>query len=150
MATSARGPAALLALAGLALILFSVAAIAAGLFFAERIRAMLPPVAIDAAAVGGGAVALGAAAGLLGALHLAVALAIRHRARQAAVPAIVLSAVMSVVALGWATAALVSFASGSGPPAAMLPAGIGLAAVALGYGWATVVLIGLRRSAERS
>lgn len=148
MATSARGPAALLALLGLVLLLLGAAAIGAGLVFAERIRAMLPPVAIDAAAVGGALVALGGAAGLLGAAHLAVALAIRRRARRAAVPAIVLSAVMSVVTLGWATAALVSFASGSGPSAAMLPAGIGLAVVALGYGWATAVLIGLRGSAE--
>ncbi|HYM52985.1 MAG TPA: hypothetical protein VEW45_05845 [Candidatus Dormibacteraeota bacterium] len=148
MAGSAHGPALLLALAGLVLVLLCAAGVAAGLLFAERLHALLPPVAIDAAAVGGATVALGGAAGLLAAVHLTSALALWRGVRQAAVPAIVLSATMSVVALGWAVAALVSSVSGSGPLVIVLPAGICLVLVAVGYAWAMGVLIGLRRRAQ--
>jgi hypothetical protein len=148
MARSAHGPSALLAVAGILLLLLCATGVAAGLLFAERIHAMLPPVTIDAAAVGGATVALGAAAGLLGVTHLGLALALWRGVRQASVPAIVLSATMSLVALGWALAALVSVASGSGVVAVTLPGGIGLVLVAAGYAWATSVLIGLRREGQ--
>jgi hypothetical protein len=144
VASPARRPATLLALAGLVLLVVCAAGVTAGLLFAERLFALLPPVSIDAAAVGGATVALGIATGLLGVVHLALALGLRRGMRQVAVPSIVLCAAMSVLALAWAVAALVSAASGSAPPAAMLAAGIGLALVALGYAWAGGVLIGLR------
>jgi hypothetical protein len=149
MAGSARGPAALLAAAGVALLVVSAAGVVAGLLFAERLYALLPPVTIDAAAVGGATVALGLAAGLLGAGHLALALALWRGMSQATVPATVLSATMAVVAFGWSVAALVSLASGSGVTTILLPGGIGLVLVAVGYGWAAGALIGLRRPDER-
>jgi hypothetical protein len=145
MARSAHRPAALLALAGLILVLLGAAGIAAGLLLAERLYALLPPVTIDVEAVGGATVAFGVASGLLGITHGFLAWALRRGLPTATVPSIVLCATMAVVALGWAVAALVSAASGSAPPAAMLAAGIGLGLVAVAYGWAGAVLIGLRR-----
>ena len=123
-------PATLLALAGAVLLLICIAGVAVGLLFAERLFALLPPVTIDAAAVGGAAVALGVAIGLLGVVHRGLAVGLRRGARAAAVPAIVLCASMAVISLAWAVAALVSAASGSAPVAAMLAAGIGLLLVA--------------------
>lgn len=148
MASPARRPATLLALAGLVLLLICASGVAAGLLFAERLFALLPPVTIDAAAVGGATVALGIASGLLGVVHLGLALGLRRGVRLVAVPSIVLCTAMSVLALAWAVAALVSAASGSAPAAAMLAAGIGLGLVAVAYAWAGSVLIGLRRGSE--
>ena len=145
MASSARRPAILLALAGLGLLVLGAAGVVAGLTLAERIYALLPPVTIDAAAVGGAAVAFGVTAGLLGIAHGVLALGLRRGLPAATVPSIVLCATMAVATLGWAIAALVSAASGAAPLAAMLAAGIGLGLVAGAYGWAGAILIGLRR-----
>ena len=144
MASPVHRPAALLAAAGMLLLLICAAGVAAGLLFAERLFALLPPVTIDAAAVGGASVALGLAIGLLGVVHLVLAIGLRRGVGLVAVPAIVLCASMAVLSLAWAVAALVSAASGSAPPAAMLLAGMGLLLVAAAYGWAGGVLIGLR------
>jgi hypothetical protein len=148
MASSARRPATLLALAGLGLLLLGAAGIFAGLTLAERIYALLPPVTIDAAAVGGAAVAFGVTAALLGIAHGVLALGLRRGLPVATVPSIVLCATMAVVALGWAIAALVSAASGAAPPAAMLAAGIGLGLVAGAYGWVGASLMELRQRPE--
>jgi len=144
MSRTATRPAILLALAGVVLLVACAAGVSAGLLLAERIYALLPPVTIDAAAVGGATVALGVAAGLLGLLHLALAVALRRAVLAAVVPTIVLCATMAVLAISWAVAALVSSASGSGPPAAMVGAGIGLVLVAAAYAWSGAILIGLR------
>jgi hypothetical protein len=147
MANPAHRSAAILTAAGALLLLLGVGGVMAGTLFADRLYALLPPeVTVDAAAVGGGTVALGVGVGVLGAIHLALGLALWRAVVAASVPAIVLSAAMAVIALGWAAAALVSAVSGTGLPAAMLPAGIGLLLVAAAYGWAASVLIGLRRS----
>jgi hypothetical protein len=145
MAHSENRPAALIALAGLILVLLGAAALFVGLTLAERLYALLPPVTIDAAAVGGATVAFGVASALLGMAHGVLALGLRRAVPTATVPAIVLCATMAVVSVGWAVAALVSAASGSAPAAAMLAAGIGLLLVALAYGWAGAVLMRLRR-----
>jgi hypothetical protein len=148
MASPAHRPALVLATAGLFLLLICAAGVAAGLLFAERLFALLPPVTIDAAAVGGATVALGIAIGLLGVIHLALAVALRRGAHAAVVPSIVLCAAMTVLSLAWAVAALVSAVSGSAPAAAMLAAGVGLTLVAGAYAWAGGVLIGLRGRSE--
>jgi len=144
MASSAHRPAMLLAAAGLVLLLICAAGVGAGLLLAERLFALLPPVTIDAAAVGGATVALGLAIGLLGVAHLLLAIGLRRGVRLVVVPSIVLCAAMAVLSLAWAVAALVSAASGSAPPAAMLVAGIGLLLVAAAYAWGGGILIGLR------
>jgi hypothetical protein len=145
MVRSAHRPAALIALAGLILTLLGAAAIVAGLTLADRLYALLPPVTIDVAAVGGATVAFGVASALLGIAHGALALGLRRAVPTATVSSIVLCATMAVVSLGWAVAALVSAASGSAPAPAMLAAGIGLALVAVAYGWAGAALMRRRR-----
>jgi hypothetical protein len=136
---------ALLLLAGGLLAAAGSAGLVIGLAFAAWLYSLLPPLQIDAAAVGGAATATGVVLLLLGLAHGLSAAALRRREPAALTPVAVLCVTMSLLALGWATAALVSAASGSGPALAMLPAGVGLAAAALGYGWIARRLIGLRR-----
>ncbi|HEX5579074.1 MAG TPA: hypothetical protein VFY43_05345, partial [Candidatus Limnocylindria bacterium] len=63
-------------------------------------------------------------------------------------PTVVLCVAMAVLSIGWAVAALVSAAAGTGIPAAMLPAAVALGLVALAYGWAARRLIGLSPDPE--
>jgi hypothetical protein len=134
----------LLTLVGLLLGLVAVVGVVAGLVLAERIYALLPPLTIDQAAVGGAAFALGLAAALLGVVHLGAGVLVRRGVRAALVPVTALCAAMGVLAIAWAAAALVSAAAGTGAPTVMLPAGTALLVLALGYAWAVADLIGLR------
>jgi hypothetical protein len=141
------GPVLVLVGAGILFLLGGAVGIYAGLFLAEPIHRLLPAeITSDAAAIGGAALALGGALLLTGVTHLVVSGVLRRG--RGLVAGIALCAVMATLALGWAVAALVSAAAGSAPPAAMLPAGIGLALVAGAYGWAAAVVQRLRRSAR--
>jgi hypothetical protein len=93
------------------------------------VRAQLPPVAIDAAAVGGALAALGFASVALGAVHLVAVAGLRRRARWATTATVVLAATLSMLWLAAAVAALVSARQGAG----FVAAGIGLAVLALAY-----------------
>ena len=117
-----------------------------GLFFAPWLHDQLPPVLIDAAAVGGAATALGALLLGLAAAHLAAAVGLIRGVAVLHTPAVVLCVAMAVLSVAWAAAALVSAAAGTGIPSAMLPAAVALGLVALAYGWAARRLIGLPRS----
>lgn len=145
----ARPPAravAILVVAGAILCLAGAAAAAVGLLNPTLISDRLPPEAIiDAAAVGGAAVALGVATALLGVAHLGTAVALRRGVGLATTGGVVLSASMAVLAFAFAVAALVSLASGAAPPIVMLPAALGLAAGAVGYAVATAAIIGAGR-----
>ncbi len=137
-------PALVLTGAGLVLMLAGGAGVFAGLALADRIHALLPDeITSDAAAIGGAAMALGAALLLAGIAHLLLAAAIRRD--RSLVAGIVLCVVMSVIAVGWAVAALVSAAAGSAPAGGMVPAAIGLAGVAAAYAWAAALLMERRR-----
>lgn len=137
-----------LVVAGALLCVAGAAAIALGLLNPELISDRLPPEAIiDAAAVGGAAVALGVATELLGVAHLGIALALRRGAGLAVTGGVVLSASMAVLAFAFAIAALVSLASGSAPAIVMLPAAVGLAVGAVGYAVAAAAIIGAGRPA---
>jgi hypothetical protein len=136
---------ALLLLAGGLLAAAGAVGLVIGIVFAAWLYSLLPPLQIDVAAVGGAATATGVVLLLLGLAHGLAALALQRREPAALTPVAVLCVTMSLLAIGWATAALVSAASGSGPAVAMLPAGIGLGAVAVGYGWIARRLIGLRQ-----
>jgi hypothetical protein len=130
---------------GLLLLLAGGAGILAGLFLAERIHALLPTeITSDAAAIGGAALALGAALVLVGAAHLVLAAAVRRG--RLLVAAIVACAVMAATLLGWAVAAVVSAAAGGAPVAGMVPAGIGLGALSVAYGWSAASLLDRRRA----
>jgi hypothetical protein len=130
---------------GIVLLLAGAAGVFAGLALAERIHALLPEeITSDPAAIGGAALALGAALISTGTLHLVVAAAVR--AGRGIVAAIVLTTVMAALAVGWAVTALVSAAAGSVALDAMLPAAIGLGAAAAAYGWSAAKLLGTRRA----
>jgi hypothetical protein len=53
---------------------------------------------------------------------------------------------MAAILLGWAVAALVSAAAGDAPAAAMVPAGLGLTALALAYAWSGAIIMEQRRT----
>lgn len=133
---------AILLVAGIVLVLGGAAAVAVGLFNPAFISSQLPPDAeIDAPAVGGAAVALGVATALLGFAHFVTAAALRQGVGVAATGAVVLSATMAILALGFAVAAVVSIASGSAPAIYMVPAAIGLVVGVVGYGIVTAIVI---------
>lgn len=145
----ARRPARAIAIlvgAGAILCLAGVAAAALGLLNPNLISDRLPPEAIvDAAAVGGAAVALGVATGGLGLIHLATAIALRRGVGLAATGGVVLAASMAVLSFAFAIAALVSLASGAAPALLMVPAAVGLSGGAIGYALAASTIIGAQR-----
>jgi len=137
---------AILLISGAILCLAGAAAAAVGLINPNLISDRLPPEAIiDAAAVGGAAVALGVATGLLGLAHLAIALALRRGIGLAMTGGVVLTASMGVLSFAFAVAAAVSAASGSAPAVLMLPAALGLTAGVIGYAVAAVAIMGAER-----
>lgn len=140
------GPAVpILVAAGIILSLIGIGAAVVGWLNPRLISDQLPPeAAIDAAAVGGAAVALGVAIGLLGLVHLLIAVALRREIALAPTTAVVVTASMAVLSFGFGVAALVSIASGAAPPVLMLSAAIGLAAAVIAYGAATAAIIGGR------
>jgi hypothetical protein len=136
---------AILLVAGIVLLGGGAAAIAVGILNPELISAQLPPDAeVDAAAVGGAAVALGVATAAVGLIHLGIAAALRAGIGIAATGAVVLAATMAVLALGFAVAALVSIASNSAPAVYMLLAAIGLGLGVVGYAVVVARVIGSR------
>ena len=143
--TPPRLPVLLLAIIAAAMALAGIAGVVVGVVYSEWLYSLLPPVLIDAAAVGGAATASGFLALLLAGFHGLAAIGLARREPRALTPVAVLAASMSLLAIGWAAAALVSAASGSGPPAAMLPAGIGLGLLALAYAWVARWVIGQRQ-----
>jgi hypothetical protein len=134
--------------AGIVLLGGGLTAIVVGTWLASWLYGLLPPVTIDASAVGGAATASGTALVGIGALHVAGGILLRRGAGAALTPAVVLAATMGLLSIGWGVAALVSAASGGGPPGLLVPVGIGLGLVAAGYGWAARGLIGLREHPE--
>lgn len=138
---------AILAAAGIVLLGSGAAAIAVGILNPDLISAQLPPEAeVDAAAVGGAAVALGVATVVVGLMHVGIALALRAGMGVAATGAVVLAATMAVLAFGFAVAALVSIASNSAPAVYMLPAATGLSLGIVGYAVVVARVIGSRRT----
>jgi hypothetical protein len=141
------GPVLVLTGGGIVLVLAGLAGLVAGLAFARRIHALLPQeITSDPAAIGGAALALGAALLLTGLLHLGLATALR--AGRGLVAGIVLCVGMAVLAVGWAVTALVSAAAGSAPAGGMLPTAAGLALSAAAYTWAAARLTGARRDSQ--
>jgi hypothetical protein len=135
----------LLLVAGGILAVAGLAGLTVGFFLAAWLYSLLPPVTIDVPAVGGAATAVGVVLLLLAITHVAAAAGLARGVGAMSTPAIVLSAAMSLLAIGWGVAALVSAASGIGASVAMLPAAAGLGLVAFAYAWIAGRLIGLRR-----
>lgn len=132
--------------AGALLLGSGVAGIIVGTWLPGWLYRMLPPVTIDVAAVGGAATASGVALLLLGTLHVGAATGLRRGQRSGALltAVVVLAMTMAALCVGWGLAALVSVVAGDGPAGALVPAGIGLAAAAIGYGWTAAAVSRLR------
>lgn len=138
--------AALLVVAGIVIGLIGLGAAAVGSLNPHLISDQLPPEAvIDAAAVGGAAVALGVAFVLLGLVHVLVAVALWRGVGVAPTAAVVLAATMASLSFGFAVAALVSIASDTAPAIVMVPASIGLVGAMVAYGMITAAIIGARK-----
>ena len=147
--TSPPSPAVLLlTVVAVLLAIAGVGGVVVGVVFAAWLYSLLPPVLIDVAAVGGAATASGITLLLLAGLHALAAIGLARRDPRALTPVAVLAASMTLLAIGWAVAALVSAASGSAPPVAMLPAGIGLGLLAVAYAWVAHWVIGQRQPPE--
>lgn len=134
---------------GVVLILLGTAAVVLAIADPQGVRAQLPPVPIDAAAVGGALSALGAGCAVLGLAHLVAVAGLRRRAGWAPTATVVLAATFGMLCLAVAVAALVSAPQGAG----FVLGGIGLAAVALAYVacvGAIIVQTRLDRSSHRS
>jgi hypothetical protein len=138
----------LLLVAAVLLAIGGAAGLTIGFFYSEWLYAQLPPITIDAPAVGGAASAVGVVLLLVAGVHVAAAVGLGRRVPGSVTATVVLAAAMSLLVLGWAVAAAVSAASGSAPAVAMVPAAAGLGAAALAYAWMTRQLIGLGRPPE--
>ncbi len=148
MTRVSRLPVAFLLVAGTILCLAAAASVAVGLFNPSLISDQLPPEAVvDAPAVGGAAVALGVAVGLLGLVHVGIVAAVRRGSGVASSAGVVLCASMAVLSLAFAVSALVSAASGAAPVIIMLPAAIGLGGGVIGYAAATLAIMRMQRAA---
>jgi hypothetical protein len=142
---STRFAVAVLLSAGIVLLLGGAAAVAIGRLNPRLISDQLPTDAgIDALAVGGAAVALGVGIGLLGLVHVAIAVALWRRVGIAATSGVVLAATMAMISLGFGVAALVSIASGAAPAVLMIPASLGLGGAVLAYAATTIVIMRAR------
>lgn len=140
-----RTAALLLGVISALLVIGGIAGVAVGVLFAEWLHSLLPPVLIDAPAVGGAATASGVVLLMLAGLHVVGAIGLARNDPRSFTPVAALAAAMSLLAFGWAVAALVSAASGSATPALMVPAGIGLGLLAVAYALLVRWLIGLRQ-----
>ncbi len=134
-----------LLLVGAALLLAGALAVAVAVLDPVAVKAQLPEVAIDAAAVGGALAALGVAVGALGLGHLVVGIGLRAGARWSSTASVVLCAPLAVLALAAAVAAAVSV----GRSPAFVVAGFGLALLGVGYAAGVIGMIGVMR-AERA
>ena len=126
---------------GAAFLLGAVAAAAVAVAGTEVLAGLLPPLAIDTAALGGALVAVGATLGIAGAAHIVALLGLRARSRRGLSAAILLGGLCCAVFVALAGAA---FASAAAEPEAtgVLLAGGAVAVVTAGaYGLATVQLI---------
>lgn len=135
-----------LLLVGVVLILVGSAAAVLAVVDPAGVRAQLPPVAIDAAAVGGALSALGFGCVALGLAHLVAVAGLRRRVGWAPTATVVLAATLGMLWLAAAVAALVSAPQAAG----FALGGIGLAGMALAYAACAGAVIGRMRSDRSS
>ena len=107
----------------------------------DRLMDLLPPLEVDADAVRGAVVAVGAGFGLAGAAHAAVLLGLQARRKRAWSAGILLAALLSATFVALAAAAFTSAVAGSAPLGLVLIAGVASALVALAYAIATLRLV---------
>lgn len=103
-----------------------------GLVGAGWLRSLLPPVVIDAAAVGGAAFALGLSVATAGAAQLVLAIALRRPGRWVGAAAVTTAGLLASLLIALAAAAMTEVARG-GAVWLLLP-GLALGMAALVYG----------------
>jgi hypothetical protein len=117
-------------------LLVAIAGIGVAVAGVEALRSLLPPLAIDADALGGAITAVAVALLAVGSAHVAVLLG--DERRWAVSAGALLSAVVSIASLALAAAALASAARESALAWPLLGAGLFAGLVAIGYGVAAV------------
>jgi hypothetical protein len=133
--------------------IWGIAAVAAALvaiFGVDRLLALLPPLAIDADAVGGAALAVSLALALAAAAHLAILLALQRGLRLAWTAGLLLCGLGVAVTIGLMGSA---FASAAAEPSMALPlvaAGAAALVASFGYAAATAWFIGQIRAGAPS
>lgn len=131
---------------GLAATAIGAAAAVIGATASTWIASLLPPVAIDAAAVGGATSALGFGMLSVGVLQIGLALALGRPSRWAMPAATAVGALLGATFVSLAVAAFTSAVSASLPWLVLV--GAGLVVVAAGYGIACVALVRASARAE--
>lgn len=118
-----------------------LAAMALGTLGAGWLYSQLPPLVIDAPALGGGVTAVGAGLVMTGMTHGAVLAGLRRGHRWAVTAAVLLTAVMAVALLALAAAAISSAFALPASALALSAAGALAALAAAAYGWCVVWLV---------
>ena len=108
---------------------------------ADWLVSLLPPLAIDAAGVGGAVAALGALLLVVGAVHLVTVIGLRRGARWAAVGGALLATTLAAVLVALLAAAVTTLASGTPSPALVAIGGLVAAAASAIYGWCAAALV---------
>lgn len=123
-------------------VLGALAAAGIGLIGTDSLAALLPPLAIDGAALGGALLAVAAALALAGLTHLAILLGLHRGHRRALSAAILLCGCSSAVFVALAAAAFASAAAEPSMAILLLAAGAAAALAAVAYLLSTARFIG--------
>jgi hypothetical protein len=137
------------AILGIGAAAWSVGCIAAVIVAAvgvERLIDLLPPLQVDAEAVRGAVIVAAVGLAFAAAAHFAVLAGLRAYRRRAWSAGILLGAFLTATFVALAAAAFTSAVAGSGTVVLLALAGIAAALIALGYGLATVRLVGELRA----
>ena len=128
-----RWPRLVLATGGLLALLVGLSGVLVGWRAAGWLYSLLPPVQIDAAAVGGAAVSLGLAIGVTGVAQLVAAARVGRRSRWEATAIAAFAALIGATLASSAVAAFTAAATAGQPW--LVVAGFGLLAAAAAYGF---------------
>jgi hypothetical protein len=133
-----RWPRVVLAVGGGVMVLAGAGGMALGTGGGAFVRALLPPVAVDASAVGGATVALSAVVVGFGAVQLLLARAVSRPGRWTAAAAVILSGLLAAASLAVAVVSATQAAAGG--PAALLAVAATMLVIALAYAAASMTL----------
>jgi hypothetical protein len=127
-----RWPRIVLATGGVLALLLGVSGIVVGWLAAGWLYSLLPVLQIDAAAVGGAAVSLGIAIGVVGIVQLAAAVRVGRRSEWERTATITLTALIGATLASFGVAAFTAAATASQPW--LVAAGLVLLGAAVAYG----------------
>lgn len=115
--------------------------IALGIAGAEWLYAQLPPILIDAAALGGGVTAIGVSLLAVGLAHVVVLAGLRRDQRWARSAALLLAATLGIALVALAAAAATSAVTFPPLAPALLAAALAALIGAAGYAWCAAWLV---------